>query len=352
MTPLALPARCFDESAWPRWIERTLLTSWHWLGESPTEPGTVTPLSLLPELRELPLLAVREHSGLLSLLSNVCTHRGNRLVQTPGPAKVLRCGYHGRRFHPAGRCLASPGFEGVAGFPFEADHLPKADFIELGPMLLARALPPQDDGLGAELHALFAGLPLHDAVHDPSGDRAFEIAAHWALWVENYLEGLHIPFVHPALARSLSLGAYRTRTCAWGSVQVGVAAPGEPALSLAPTHPDQRPDEAIAGLYIWVFPGICLNIYPWGVSLNAVQPLGPRRTRIVYRRYVWDPGALGRGAGGDLDTVEGEDDAVVEQVQRGIGSPFFLAARPSAQAEAGVVHFHAMLARALDEELV
>ncbi|TMH07471.1 MAG: hypothetical protein E6H79_04690, partial [Betaproteobacteria bacterium] len=31
----------------------------------------------------------------------------------------------------------------------------------------------------------------------------------WALYVENYLEGLHIPFVHPGLTKTLDLGNYR-----------------------------------------------------------------------------------------------------------------------------------------------
>ena len=51
-----------------------------------------------------------------------------------------------------------------------------------------------------------------------------------------------------------------------------------------------------------------------------MEPAGPTRTRIRYRRLVWDEGKLGHGAGGGLDRVELEDDAIVESVQRGIGS--------------------------------
>lgn len=43
-------------------------------------------------------------------------------------------------------------------------------------------------------------------VHDPARDRDYSITAHWALYVENYLEGFHIPFVHASL---LDTGAGR-----------------------------------------------------------------------------------------------------------------------------------------------
>ena len=68
------------------------------------------------------------------------------------------------------------------------------------------------------------------------------------------------------------------------------------------------------------------------------------RTRVVYRTFVSDPSRRGRGAGGALDRVEQEDEAVVEQVQKGIRSRLYERGRYSPSRETGVHHFHRLLA--------
>ena len=72
--------------------------------------------------------------------------------------------------------------------------------------------------------------------------------------------------------------------------------------------------------YLWWFPNTMWNVYPWGMSVNVVEPLAPDRTRVRFRSFVLDRARLGSGAGGELDAVEAEDEAVVERVQRGIHS--------------------------------
>ena len=86
-----------------------------------------------------------------------------------------------------------------------------------------------------------------------------------------------------------------------------------------------------------------LNFYPWGLSLNLVQPLAPDRTRVSFRGYVLDAGRLGSGAGAALDQVEMEDEAAVESVQRGLRSRLYRSGRYSPSHERGVHHFHRLL---------
>jgi choline monooxygenase len=90
-----------------------------------------------------------------------------------------------------------------------------------------------------------------------------------------------------------------------------------------------------------------INVYPWGLSLNVVRPLAPDRTRVSFRSYVWDASRLTGGAGGSLDRVEREDEAVVESVQRGVRARLYRDGRYSPAHETGVHHFHRMLAGAL-----
>jgi choline monooxygenase len=86
-----------------------------------------------------------------------------------------------------------------------------------------------------------------------------------------------------------------------------------------------------------------LNFYPWGLSLNRVQPLAIDRTRVQFRSYVLDASRLETGAGASLDRVEAEDEAIVEAVQRGVRSRLYHRGRYSPTRERGVHHFHRLL---------
>ena len=86
------------------------------------------------------------------------------------------------------------------------------------------------------------------------------------------------------------------------------------------------------------------NFYPWGISINIVVPVAHNRTRISYRIYVLDKTKKKAGAGADLHRVEEEDGAIVESVQRGVGSRLYHRGRYSPTREQGVHHFHWLLA--------
>jgi choline monooxygenase len=106
----------------------------------------------------------------------------------------------------------------------------------------------------------------------------------------------------------------------------------------------------IAAYYWWVFPNLMLNFYPWGLSLNVVEPRAVDRTSVSFRTYVWRPELVDRGAGAGLDRVEAEDEAVVEAVQRGVRARLYGRGRYSPSREQGVHHFHRLLAEALRVE--
>ena len=84
-----------------------------------------------------------------------------------------------------------------------------------------------------------------------------------------------------------------------------------------------------------------------GLSLNLVEPLGPRRTRVRFRSYLWRPELIEQGAGAALHQTELEDEAVVEDVQRGVAARLYRRGRYAPRHEAGVHHFHRLLAQAL-----
>jgi choline monooxygenase len=163
--------------------------------------------------------------------------------------------------------------------------------------------------------------------------------------VDNFLEGFHVRFVHQRLSHTLDLPLYTTELYEHSVLQYGVAAPGEPALEPPVGHPDHG--RHVAAYWWWLFPATMVNVYPWGISVNVVEPLSASTTRVRFLSFVRDPSLRGRGAGGDLHGVELEDEAVVERVQRGARSRLWRPGRYSPRHELGVHHFHRMLADAL-----
>lgn len=334
-----------DPALYAAATERIFARSWQWIGglDDVALPGSLAPREMLPGLLDEPLLLARDAKGALRCLSNVCTHRGNLLVQAPcRGATQIRCGYHARRFDLDGRMSFAPGFDGALDFPSAHDDLPQLPLTEFGPLAFASIAPaaPFAVFLG-DLPTRLAWLDLETLVHDPARDRDLEFDAHWALYVDNYLEGLHIPFVHPDLAQTIDFTRYRCETFRYATLQLAIARDGEAAFDLPPSSPDHG--QRIAAYYYWAFPNLMLNFYPWGLSLNVVVPLGPARTRVLFRAYVGDATRLGRGAGGALDTVESEDEAVVQAVQRGIRSRLYRRGRYSPVHERGVHLFHRLI---------
>ena len=344
------PSFYLDEAVFAAVRERVFARSWQWLGplDAVAARGSVAPHTLLPGLLDEPLLLARDERGQLRCLSNVCTHRGAVMLTQAGTADAIRCPYHGRRFGLDGCLRHAPGFEGALNFPSASDHLPQVPwglwqghgFASLQP-----ALPL--DTLLLEMEQRLPWLPVHSFCADPTRSRSFEFDAHWALYVENYLEGLHISFVHPALNQTLQMADYRYELGTASVLQLAAAREGEAAFELPAASPDHG--QRIAAYYWWLFPNLMLNFYPWGLSVNLVQPLSPKRTRVIFRSFVADPALLGIGAGAALDPVELEDEAVVQRVQQGIRSRLYTAGRYAPKHEAGVHHFHRLLCAALQE---
>lgn len=344
-----LPGRFYgDPALYAAQVERVLAPSFHFVADAAdvAEPGAVLPVTLLEGSLDEPLVLTRDEAGVLRALSNVCTHRANVLVHERGSARSLVCRYHGRRFGLDGRCRHMPRFEETLDFPAPRDDLPSVALGLLGPLVfasLASAAP--FDAAWEPFRARLDALPWGELAPAPTRRRDYVVNAHWALYCDNFLEGFHIPFVHPTLARAVELGSYRTELFPGGTLQTAFAAPGEPSFSLPSSHPDGG--ASVAAYYAWLYPATMLNLYPWGLSLNVVRPAGPERTVVSFRSYVADASQLGRGAGADLHGVELEDEAVVEAVQRGARSRLYARGRYSPSEERGVHHFHRLLAAAL-----
>lgn len=343
-----LPADFYrDRQLYDQCLDTLFAPSWQFLAgpEIPSTPGHAHPVTLLPgSLNELLLLSV-DADGKEHVLSNVCTHRGNLLVSTSGRCRQLVCGYHGRAFAPDGTCLRQPGLDRVNGFPGREDDLRRPASGHWAGLRFVRLAGDASFGEWmAPVAERTAHLPWETLEPLPEHFTTYPVRAHWALYTDNFLEGLHIPFIHPALREALDLSVYPIHLFPWGSLQMGLAKENEPAFDLPPGHPDAG--SRVYAWYFWLFPNLMLNVYPWGLSVNVVEPTGPDTTRVRYLTYRFS-GQQGGPQTHALAATEEEDDRVVEQVQRGTGSRLYHPGHLVPEWESAVVHFHQLVLRHL-----
>lgn len=307
----------------------------------------MVPLTLLPGMLDEPILFVRDENEKLHCLSNVCTHRGNILVDSPCIGQHIKCRYHGRRFNLCGNFAHMPEFESAKNFPSSRDNLPHIPYGQLGNFLFANLNPLIDfEAIFAEIKKRLIWLPLTEMRYDPNRSRDYLVKANWALYCENYLEGLHIPFVHKSLRSVLDYGNYTTEIYPYCNLQLGLSNGGDDIFDIPEgAHDHGKP---VAAYYYWIFPNTMLNFYPWGCSVNVVKPIGPSLTKVSFLSFILDENKLGIGAGAELDKVEREDEVVVESVQRGVRSRFYNQGRYSPTREQGTHHFHQLISEFLN----
>ena len=264
-----------DASTFSKEIEKIFARQWLSVPSPPSRPNSVHPFRLLPRVLDEPLVLTRDKAGNAYCVSNVCTHRGMLVACESGPSRKLRCGYHGRRFALNGVLESAPGFEGAECFPRTEDDLPELSLRRWGPMYFTALDPVQS--FDEWLRPLTPWLDFLDPdtlSFDPEATLRFEVQANWKLYLDNYLEGFHIPTVHKSLAAALDVGGYRSECLNGGSVQIGMASEGTPALELDASHPLYG--HRVAALYFHLFNTLIMSL---GCFIESSQSDGAIENR-------------------------------------------------------------------------
>jgi choline monooxygenase len=324
--------------------ENIFASSWQFIGDKDQvkENGDVHPFVLMPGYLDEPLVLSKDQHGSIHCLSNVCTHRGNLVVEQPCKLHNFQCRYHGRRFHLNGKFMYMPEFREVENFPTEDDDLHELPLFEWGKWLFTSLNGTDPQRYLREMMERLHWLPLNDYQFRPDLSRDYEVEANWALYCENYLEGFHIPFIHGGLNSVIDYGNYSTELFRYSNLQLGIAKDNDIVFELPSTSQDYG--KRVAAYYFWIFPNMMFNFYPWGLSVNIVKPVSISKTVISFLSYVCDENKLEQGAGSDLFSVEMEDEEVVQAVQKGVRSRFYTHGRYSVNREQGTHHFHRLLA--------
>lgn len=324
--------------------EKIFTCSWQWIGDTSMVAleNMAYPFSFMENYIDEPMLLVRNAQSALSVLSNVCTHRGNIIMHHPGRVQKLNCLYHGRRFSLEGQMEFMPQFKEVENFPRACDHLHRFPLEKWGKFLFTSIHPAYSfQPVIQAMQERVGFLPLDSFVLNTASSKDYLVHANWALYCDNYLEGFHIPFVHKDLNALLDYGRYETVLYDRCNLQIGYAEKDSEYFDLPEDHLDHG--QKIAAYYFWIFPNMMFNFYPWGLSINIVKPMSKEKTRVTFLTYLGDSAKMPSGSQALIDKVEREDEFVVEGVFKGMKSRIYERGRYSTTMEKGVHHFHKLL---------
>lgn len=294
-----------------------------------------------------PIVVVRGMDGSLRALSNVCRHRAGPVAAGAGSCEQFRCGYHGWSYMLDGRLAVTPEWNGVADFDRAAHALPQFRAETWNALVFVNL-----DAACAPLSETLEDIPARLADRALSRmkfalRKEWQIDCNWKVYVDNYLEGYHIPIVHPALNRELDYARYRTETKRLYSIQHSPIRRDRATRLKVNEDADEHEAQ-----YFWLFPNLMLNVYADNYSTNLIVPLSAERTLTVFEWYFADheleatQDALRRTVEFS-DEIQIEDINICEAVQRGLRSRTYTHGRYSVKRENGVHHFHGLLAEYL-----
>ena len=297
-----------------------------------------------------PIVLVRDKQGTLRAFSNVCRHRAGPIAQGSGCKSVLRCGYHGWTYTLDGRLIGTPDVEGVEFFdrttmgmvPLRLETWEQFIFVNFDAQAEPLAaflgeIPRQARGFQ------FEGLQFAER-------RDYVINCNWKVYVDNYLEGYHIPIAHPGLMREIDYAQYRTETFRYYSQQFAPIRAVKSEEGDRLYVPGSGSQEA---LYFWIFPNLMVNIYPDNVSTNLIVPIAHDKTLTVFQWFFHKTDSIEareriQKSVEFSDEVQQEDIGLCESVQRGLRSATYDRGRYSVRRENGVHHFHMLLGEFLE----
>jgi choline monooxygenase len=337
-----LPAQLYtDPSILLAEKEKLFSRTWQVVGHASqvTSPGDYFTTELMSE----PLLFVRGSDSKLRGFYNVCRHRAGPPAEGCGSRKLFRCGYHGWTYALDGSLLSATEIEGVAGFrpeDFALQAVRTEEWFNLVFVNLDRYARPLRECLGefpkqAERFP-FATMKLFER-------RTYDMKCNWKTYVDNYLEGYHLPSVHPGLNREVDFNAYVVEPYARHVRQFSPIRGAQPGDTTPRRYQETR--EGLTTDYFWIFPNWMLNCYPDNVSLNIVLPLEAERSLAIFEWYLPEKDHSTPAAKASVEfsnQIQVEDVGICEIVQRNLHSRSYSRGRFSVKQEKGVHAFHRM----------
>lgn len=321
-----------DPATYSRERESVFARSWLFLAHENQlrEKGQIVATTIA----DYPLLAVRADDGIRAF-HNVCRHRAGPLAED-GESRCenfLTCKYHGWRYALDGRLASARDFGKADGFdvrefgliPLKCESWNGFVFVNMDKdaTQLSAAIEPVDSRARKLAFDRFRYV----------GTATHRLKCQWKTYAENYLEGYHLPIVHPELSAAVDPASY--------AVEVD-----DPAVF---HHASPSDGSSVDGLWGFLWPNLALNTYADGLMLERIVPEGAHHTRLDYLYFFDETADRARfdAAVKLSDATTGQDVWICEAVQRNLDAGIYDKGRLSPRHEQGVGWFQSRVRAAL-----
>ncbi len=308
-----------------------------------------TCVQLTTQIGDLPIIIVKNQQDQLIALHNVCRHRAGPLFVEQSKNPVLRCRYHGWSYDLDGQLKSAPEMQSTTNFKVCEHHLPQAH-LEIWQNFIFVCVNPPQQSVKDMLKGIEPQIkPIDLKQMEFSHRDEYLIDCNWKVYMDNYLEGYHLPHVHPGLSKLLDYRQYDTELYEDYSYQ------------FSPLDNQQNNTANIyygegSAHYYTIFPNLMLNILPGRLQTNVVLPVGLDKTQIIFDYYYQDlqsesTQTLIQQDQSFSDEVQQEDIEICEKVQIGLNSGSYHAGPLCEKREQGLVHFQNLIRKNLSKPL-
>jgi phenylpropionate dioxygenase-like ring-hydroxylating dioxygenase large terminal subunit len=307
------------------------------------------------------VIVIRGDEGEVRAFSNVCRHRGSKLVDGhAGCAKVLTCPYHAWSYARDGRLVGVPHRKEYPGlqteklglFPVSLENWRGFLFITLEPGVpsVAEIMAPYEDEI--EPYRFEELKPLAPV-------RLRDRPLNWKTIADNYSDHLHIPVGHPGLTRLFGR-SYRIEAQEWVDKMEGdlvekeSANPSERAYQKYLPRVEHLPEtHQRKWLYYKLFPNVAFDIYADQVDFMQFLPISATKSVIREISYALPDDRREMKAARYLNwrinrRVNAEDTELITRVQLGMQTSSY-AAGPLGTSEVCLRSFSKKLRRMIPE---
>ncbi len=345
----SLHAEAYTDSRWAEMdVVAIFARSWQWVchGEQLGAPGNYVSATVAG----MPVAIVRDRDGGLRAFYNVCKHRAHELLAGSGTTRSIVCPYHAWTYGLDGRLKAARRADRMATFDKDEICLDQVQVEEFGGMVYVN-LDPNAPSLGEQAGDLAEDIArwAPDVARLTHAKRiTYDVASNWKNVIDNFLECYHCHVAHKEFVDLVDMDTYEVRTHGiWSS---HFAEAGKHANAAYDVSAASVTEHAVW----WLWPNTCLLRYPGRGNFMVFQvvPVGPDRTVETWDFFLETTDLLPAEEESVRyidETLQVQDIAIVESVQRGMRTPAFEQGRivydpaGSGLSEHGVHHFHGLV---------
>ncbi len=326
-----LPTRYYlDPTIWE--IERHQIFSKTWVMVANDHQLPKVGDYITEQVANWPIFVQRGDNASLRAFHNMCPHRAGPIVwEGAGHQANLVCRYHGWAFDkegllinardfgadaPAGTCLTQVRAQSWRGMIFVCLDPTVPDLIEwLGGFIEECAPYPTEN------YRFHSRTIRHTAMN-------------WKVYNDNFLEGYHLPLVHPAMSREVEALEYR------------ITSNGDPRWNIH-TAP-RRDGQTWSGVWGYFYPCFSFDIFPGGMAVERWLPVGNAQMDLIFEYFFDDNTDDADTIVKDSEEVADEDVRVGEMVQKNLAAGLYQTGWLSPRHEYAVGEFHQLVRDAVD----